>query len=167
MSRRAMVPPHTGWHRGAMNSHAPSPGTTLIELVFALTLLAILCGLAYPPLQQGLDRYAVRSARDALASGVARARAVAVARSGADLVVDVAAARFWIEAAPGDTVGAPVDLAARYRVRFTVDGAAADRVALHFDGLGLGRLANRTFRLRRGGAEANLTLSSFGRPRRW
>jgi hypothetical protein len=99
--------------------------------------------------------------------GVARARSAAVARGGAALVVDLAGARFWVEAAAGEVVGVPVDLAEHYGVRVAVDGAPAERITLRFDGLGIGRITNRTFHLRRGRAEAHLTLSAYGRPRIW
>ncbi len=150
-----------------MITRRPSPGTTLLELLVALALLAILAALAYPPLRRGLDRLAVRSARDALAAGVARTRAVAISRGGATLLVDVAGARFWIEAVDGDTVAVPVDLGRQYGVRIEVAGSTSAPIALAFDARGLGRLVNRTFSVRRGSAEAGLTLSTYGRPRPW
>lgn len=139
----------------------------MLELVLVLSILGVLLGISYPALRRGLDGVAARGARDALGLGVARARVVALARGGAVLVVDLPGARFWVEAAAGDTVGAPVDLAARYGVRLTIDGSGAERIALRFDGLGIGRVTNRTFHLRRGGVEARLTLSAYGRPRAW
>lgn len=150
-----------------MNERNPPSGTTLLELVLVLTILGVLFGIAHSPLRRGLDGMAARGARDALAVGVARARAAAVGRGGATLLVDLRRAAFWVEDLAGDTVGAPVDLAARYRVQVALDGAPAERVALRFDGLGIGRVTNRTFQLRRGRAEARLTLSAYGRPRSW
>jgi len=150
-----------------MIDHRRSAGTTLVELLVTLSLLAILAGLAYPPMRRGMDQLAVRSARDALAAGVARARATAISRGGASLVVDIAKARFWIEAADGDTLALPVDLARQYGVRLEVSGAADSPIALAFDGRGLGRVANRTFSVLRGDAVAGLTLSTYGRPRQW
>ena len=38
---------------------------------------------------------------------------------------------------------------------------------IRFDALGLGQVASETLRFRRGGAEAGLVLSSYGRVRRW
>lgn len=149
-----------------MTLRALPPATTLLELAFILVLLGIVLGLAYPPLKRTLDRAAVRGAQGALAAGVARARSVAVARGGAVLVVEPGAARFWVESA-GQVVGAPVDLKAAYGASLTADGGSAARITLRFDGLGIGRVANRTFHLRRGGAEANLTLSAYGRVRTW
>lgn len=150
-----------------MITRRPTPGTTLLELLITLVLLAILAGLAYAPLRRGLDRLAVRSARDALAAGVARTRAVAISRGGATFFVDVAGARFWIEAADGDTVALPIDLGRQYGVRLEVSGSGGAPVALAFDARGVGRLVNRTFSVRRGAAEAGLTLSTYGRPRPW
>lgn len=150
-----------------MDKFATRPGTTLLELALVLSILGVLLGLGYPLFRKGLDGLAVRGARDTLGSGVARARVAALSRGGASLMVDLGAARFWVESATGDTIGTPTDLAARYGVRVSTTGAGTDRVALRFDGLGIGRVANRTFQLRRGSAEANLTLSAYGRPRAW
>src|SRR5690606_18636107 len=83
---------------------------------------------------------------------IARARATALTRGGAVLVVDVAAGRFWIETPGGERVGDPVDLWRDYGVRLAVDGGGEARLSLRFDGLGLGRMANRTLRVVRGGA---------------
>lgn len=149
-----------------MNTRPTSPGTTLVEAIFALTLLGVLAGLFVPTLRAALDRVASAGARDALLVAVARARAVAIARGGATLVVDVSTARFWIDAVDGTRVDPPVDLAAEYGVTLAVDGGG-ERLALRFDGLGLGQVANRTIRVRRGEAESRLTLSSYGRPRPW
>lgn len=149
-----------------MTLRALPPATTLLELAFVLVLLGILLGLAYPPLKRTLDRAAVRGAQGALAAGVARARSVAVARGGAVLVVEPAAARFWVEAG-GEVVGTPTNLKVAYGASLSTDGTPAQRIAIRFDGLGIGRVANRTFHLRRGGAEANFTLSAYGRVRTW
>jgi len=42
-----------------------------------------------------------------------------------------------------------------------------DTVVLRFDALGVGRMTSRTFRVRRGSAEAGLTVATYGRVRRW
>lgn len=142
-------------------------GTTLVELAVVLGILAVSIALAVPPLGRGLDRHAAWRARDALVAGIARTRAMAVARGGAVLVVDVAAGRFWIETPGGQRVGDPVDLWREYGVRLAVDGGREARLSLRFDGLGIARMANRTLRVVRGGAEAGVTLSAYGRVRRW
>lgn len=150
-----------------MDSTPAPPGMTLIELALVLLVLGLLLGLSGPRLMRGLHRHAVRSARDVIVAELARARAVAVARGGAVLVLDVAGARCWIETAAGDTAGPPVELAQDFGVDLAVDGAGAQRIALRFDGLGIGRMVNRTIRIRRGGLELGLTLSTYGRVRRW
>ena len=161
-----MVAPRRGVPHGAMIGRRHLPwGASAVELLFTLTLLGILLGLAYSPLRGKLDGFAVRGARESLAAGVARTRAEAVTRGGAELAVDAVGARFWVEAG-GDTIVPPVHLGEQYGVKLVVDGGA-ERVALRFDGRGLGQVANRTFRLQRGRAEARLTLSAHGRPRRW
>lgn len=140
-------------------------GYTLIELVVALGVLGILLGIAAPPALRWRDAASVRSARDEIAAGLARARIAAVAHGGASLWIDAASGRFWIAAANGADVIATVDLADRYGIR--VESGSAGAVEVRFDALGIGRLANRTLRVRRRGATAGLTISAYGRYRRW
>lgn len=160
------VPP-TGSYRFPMNDMNLYPGYSLTELILVVALTGMLIGLATMPMRPVLDRYAVRTARDALATAVARTRATAVARGGAILVVEPAAGTANTFTIAGDPVGAPVDLGGVYRVKLSADGRSAEVIELYFDGLGIGRVANRTFRFRRGEAEAGLTLSSYGRVRVW
>jgi len=141
-------------------------GFTLAELVIALVVLGILIGAAAVPFGRTLDRYAARAARDALAAGIAHARAAAIASGGAELVIDLRGARYVIRVA-GAPPAAPVDLRAQYRVALSVEGQPADSVVLRFDALGIGRTTGRTFRIRRGSAEARLTVATYGRVRRW
>lgn len=140
------------------------PGTTLIELVVVLAVLAALLGVAVPASARWRDAAAVRAARDELAAGLARTRATAVSRGGAALILDPLVGRFWTVADRGRTPEA-VGLGDRYGVR--VDPGGDDLVVFRYDGLGIGRLASRTVRIRRGGAEAGLTVSAYGRARRW
>lgn len=142
-----------------------SRGHTLLELCVVLALLALLIGLAAPPVRRAIALARVHAARDLMWSQLARARALAVARGGAGLVLDAARAQAWIEAA--DTSTGVAALAEAGTVAITVDGAQIDRVRIEFDGLGLGRIASRTLRFRSGGVEAGLTLSSYGRVRVW
>jgi len=131
-----------------------------------LALLALLLGAAAPALGGALDGYAVRVARDGLAAELARTRMAAVSHGGAELVVDPAAGRAWIVTRAGDTIRGAV-LGEGLDIQVTPDGAAGGAVAIRFDGLGVGRLASRTVRFRRGRAEAGLTISSYGRVRAW
>jgi Tfp pilus assembly protein FimT len=143
-----------------------STGTTLIELLLALCLLGILTGLAGPAVDRGVDRFAVRAARDELAAAVSRTQSSAIALGGAVLVLDPGHATFWIRSATRDTVLRPVDLAARHGVDIVTSGAA-DPVELVYDGLGIGRMTSRTIRLVRGTATATVAVSAYGRARTW
>lgn len=142
----------------------PRHGYTLIELLLVLTVLAVLLGLALPPLGRWRDRAAVRAARDELAGAVAWTRMAAAARGGAALAVDPVAGQVWTRARDG-TDSAPVNLSARYAVR--VETGTNGVVLLQYDALGIGRMASRTFTLRRGDAVAGVTVSAYGRHRRW
>lgn len=143
-----------------------APGYTLIELLFVLSILGVLLAITMPPLTRWLDAAAVHAARDELAGGLALTRVAAVSGRGATLVLDPAAGRFWIRTEEEDGSATATDLARRYRVRIDV-GASTAPVLFHYDALGIGRLANRTVRVHRGRAEAGLTVSAYGRFRRW
>jgi prepilin-type N-terminal cleavage/methylation domain-containing protein len=136
-------------------------GVTLLELLLALALAALLAGVALPSLRRTRDALAARAARDEIAAAIHHTRALAVARGGASFGLDPDAGRFWIEVA-GDTAAA-AELT-RWRVEVSASGAAGT-VVLRFDGLGIGRLANREIRVRRGAAEQRLVVSSLGRVR--
>lgn len=141
------------------------PAYTLVELAIALLCLAVLLGLAAPPLRRALAWTRVRAARDVVAAQAARARALAVARGGAELVLDLRHARAWLAAA--DTATPAIPVADERLVRMSADGADSDTLRIAFDGVGLGRVASRTLRFRTAGAEARLTLSGYGRVRLW
>lgn len=157
-----MAVPRIGAHPRGMDERE---GFTLIEMVVVLAMLGILLGIAAPHGLRWRDAAAASSARDEIAATLARTRVAAVAHGGAALWIDGAAARMWITAADGDRVTPAVDLAGRYGV--SIESGAAVPVELRFDGLGLGRLTSRTLRVRRGGATAGLTVSAYGRYRRW
>src|SRR5690606_19303309 len=161
-----MEAPHAAPYPRRMIGWRPDPGHSLIELLFVVCVVAVLLGLAAPALGTARDRYAVRAARDALAAGIARGRAFAVVHGGAVVVVDPAAGRLWIERRGGEVLGAPVELARRFGVTLSADGAEGP-ARIRFDGMGIGRLANRTLRIRRGSAEAGITISAYGRVRTW
>ncbi len=141
------------------------PAYTIVELACALMLVAVLLGLAAPPLRRALAWTRVRAARDVVAAEATRARALAVARGGAELVLDLRHARAWLAAS--DTSTTPVPVADERLVRVLADGADGDTLRIGFDALGLGRIASRTLRFRAAGAEARLTFSAYGRVRSW
>lgn len=137
------------------------------ELLLVICLSLTLAGLAGLPLRPALDRHATRAARDSFATAVARTRSAAVVRGGAILVVEPHEGRASTRTPAGEPVGEPINFGTRYRVELHADGAAAESIELFFDALGIGRVTSRTFRFRRGGAEARLTLSAYGRVRLW
>ena len=156
-----MDAPRSVMHLRVMSAHARRSGSTLPELLVLLGLLAILAGMTVTASARTRDGLAVRSARDAVAAEIAKARALAVLHG---------SARVRVEPPDHVTVEAPIGVhvaslsLAALRVSADAEGAS---VALDFDGLGLGRLANRTLRFTRGEAAAGLTLSSYGRARKW
>ncbi len=143
------------------NDHA-MPGTTLVELTVLLALLTILAGMTVSATATTRDGAAVRVARDAVGASIGRARSLARLHGSARVVLEPD--RVLVES-PADSVRERLELQ-RFGSRLTVDGASG-LVVLEFDRLGLGRLANRTIRLQRNRAEARLTLSAYGRVRRW
>lgn len=177
-----MEPPHSGVHHGAMNdahphhpgrrsgraatspAAPPRPGFTLIEMLIVLSVLGVLLVLTLPPVARWRDAAAVHAARDELAAALAWTRVAAASRSGATLVLDPETGRFWTVAAAG-AAAPPTDLGSRYRVR--LDVGSSGPVLFHYDALGIGRLTSRTVHIRRRGAEAGLTVSAYGRVRRW
>ena len=140
------------------------PAFTLPELILVLVLIGIVLGIAVPRFLHTLDVLSVRAARDALLSAAARTRSLAVARGGADLVVDESAR---LDVVSVGTVVEQIDLGARYRVLLDIQSSARTRVSLRYDALGVGRLAGLTVRLARGQAESGVTFSAYGRPRLW
>ena len=143
------------------------PGLTLLELLLQLCILAILLGMAAPSLRRTADRWAVVACRDELAALLRRTRAGAVALGGARLELDLAAGVVRGVSAAEERIVAPRALGDEYRVRIRAEGAAAGTVVIAFDRLGIGRLANRTIRIRRGREEAGITISAYGRVRVW
>ena len=151
--------PRPGTHHPRMRNQA---GTTFLELIVVLALLGLLLGIAAPPALRWRDVLAVRAARDQLAAALATTRATATAVGGAALVLDGSAGVYWI-VTRGRT-GPVTDVGGRFGV--AIEGADG-LVEIPYDALGIGRLANRTLRFRRGRAEAGLVVSAYGRVRRW
>jgi prepilin-type N-terminal cleavage/methylation domain-containing protein len=99
-------------------------GTTLIELVVVIALMAIIAGVSAPALAS-LDRKTQTSGLDALVSLLTRSRATAVQRATVVTVtIDPATSRYWVD--PPDTVALlNVSMSAdapRVHFRFTPDG---------------------------------------------
>lgn len=147
-------------HRGPMRWHRPDSGYTLFELLWVAILLAILAGIAYPPVRSTVDQVQARGAREAVVAFVARARSEARAHGGARLVVRESEAALSV-VRDGEEVSR-LDLGGRYGVEVAA-GGSGDPVQLRFDERGLGRVASRTIELSRGGARSAAVLSTFGR----
>lgn len=139
--------------------------TTLTELLLVLAILGILASLGAPSLRKGLDAIAVRSARETTFAIAVRARSLAISRGGADFVLDMPTRM----ASAIDAAGSAVEQVqlATYGVTIAADGQPNPQIVLHYDAHGIGRIASRTIRFRRGSSEAGLTFSSFGRVHRW
>jgi type II secretory pathway pseudopilin PulG len=147
--------------------HARTTGFTVIELLFALALATTLAGIATPRFSAALDRVAVSAAMDAFVAQVTRARALALAKGGARLMLDVNCACSWLEHMDGRHAASEVWFGTSYGVTLLVDGFRDTPLELSFDALGIGRLVNRTVRFRRGSIERRSTLSAYGRVRTW
>jgi prepilin-type N-terminal cleavage/methylation domain-containing protein len=145
-----------------MSNHT---GVTLIELLAVMLLLAILLGMAMPRVGRWRDAAAVGGARDELAARLAWTRIAAASQGGAALVVELPTGRYRIEAADGREL-LEADLASRFGVVVATPGVQ-DSVVLRYDALGIGRMTGRTLHVRRGDAVAGLTVSPYGRFRRW
>lgn len=140
-------------------------GYTLVELIAVLAAIGIALAIAAPSMRRTLDRYAVRSARDAVAMELARTRLLARAHGGASLVLDARNGIGSVRGSGGDPLKDPVRLFDVYHARIDLGGA--DSTVVEYDRLGIGRMANRSVRVVRGDAEARLTISAYGRVRLW
>lgn len=127
-----------------------------------MLILAVMAGVAVPPMVRARDAIAVRSARAELAAAVAAARSTAVLAGGATMIIDVPNDVAWIDA---PTLRAPLryDVGLRYGV--TLRSARDVPVTLRFDALGIGRMTSSTVRIQRGTSEAAVVISAYGRVR--
>lgn len=145
-----------------MRTHHPS-GYTLVELASVLVLLAVAASAFAPAARRVADRAAVVSGREEVVRALTRARAAAVSRGGSSVTVIARppAVRISERSVPVRVVPIGGD---RLTVRLT---GSRDSTTFVFDALGIGRFANGTVVLQRGDAETGLTVSSYGRVRRW
>lgn len=138
-------------------------GFTLFEVLLVLVLAAILADLGIRPTLRLLDRWAVLSAREEVASLVAVARSRAVGTVGAELVIDEDTGHVEVRSTVWpDTV---VRIRDRHGVELEIVGRSRS-ITLRFNALGLGAVASRRLRFARGDASTDLVLSSHGRLRR-
>jgi Tfp pilus assembly protein FimT len=141
-----------------------SRGATLVELVLAIALLALLAAIGVPRARAALDYAAADAAAREITTALAVARQSAI-RQGVR-------ARLVIRA---DSLRTELWDGARWRPATRWPGPAAHRVSLQVsnpvvtygpNGVGWGA-SNTTVRLRRGSQIETITTSRVGRVRRW
>jgi type II secretory pathway pseudopilin PulG len=143
--------------------HSANRGASLIELLLALTIVALTSALALDSVVRVLDRWAVEGSRTVALAILEQARARARASGGAEVRIEEEGARLVLRSGtPAQTVG-EWSLARLHGV--TLDLGARSARVLRFDPAGLGRVANQTLRIQRGRAEARVVISLYGRAR--
>jgi type II secretory pathway pseudopilin PulG len=160
MAHADMDAPRCGTYRRGMQNRSAH---TLVELALVLMVVGTLAALTVPPVLHARDELVVRAARNEVAAAIAVTRATAITAGGATFVLDTESGTGWIETAGGHRVSDGFPVAARYGVSVSCDRTPP--LALRFDALGIGRLANAVIRVRRARAEATLTVSAYGRVR--
>lgn len=152
------------WTPGASRDHeCMKRGFTTLELAIVMTLMALVTVAVAPTVLASWDRLRVRAAREEVAGQVQRARSAALrsGRATLELRADSGLVRVVVD----ESVESEVDLGKRYGVGFSFGGTPAAR--LRFGRLGLGRVASRTVGLFRRADTVSVSLSTFGRLRRW
>ena len=137
------------------------PGTSLVELVVVIIVIAALAGIALPRFREAADRFAARSAVQEAGSLFTLARRQAITRRTlVGVITDTAAGSIVVRA--GGVELARAALRERYGVRITTT-----RDSMSYDPRGLGYgAANLTLVARRGRGAETLTVSRLGRARR-
>lgn len=135
-------------------------GTTLVELLIVLAILATTAALAIPRAARFVDRTAVHAAIDAIASACALARGAAVMRGTfVTVTIDTAGAAVKVSAGADTLLARPLDFGGTVRL-------SASRARVVYDRIGLGYGAsNTTVIARRGRAADTLYTSRLGRVR--
>ena len=123
-------------------------GFTTIELIIVIALMAIITLIGFPKILRTLDKTNVRSARDAVGTLAAQARAAAIQR-GCRGVLHFATNTVWVTTAcptKVDTVSGVQDLYARFKVTMTAsrDSVQYDPRGLSMDGFASNTVARLT-----------------------
>ncbi len=139
-------------------------GATLFELLLVLAFGGVFCSLSLPSLRSAMAVLAVRAARENAFGMFTRARALALQQGGAEIEVSGRHDRLTVRS-PSGAIQHEQSFA-EHRIDLLLDGTT-DPVVLRYDGYGLGRMMSRTVTFTARGARAGLTISSFGRVRRW
>ena len=138
-------------------------GFTLIEVLIAIGLVALLTAFSFPRIGRALARQNCRSGRGAVETMHSMARNVAIQRGRRAALVfqgntAVVVSRHPVTGAV-DTIGSPSDLHSRYGVTLT-----ASRDTLLFDPRGVGmESSNTTISVQRGPYVEGLVISPMGR----
>lgn len=128
-----------------------------------LLILALGVSFLEPTARTMRDHLAVVAAREAVASLVAEARIGAVQRGGAVVVLEAAPWRASLDVSGLAPRSVALENDLGVRVGLT---RGRTETELRYDALGLGQVASETVTFRRGGAEAALVISAYGRVRR-
>lgn len=133
-------------------------GFTLIEILFVITLIGVMLAVALPRLGDAVSKQRVRSARDALVTLHAKARALAV-QEGTFVEMQLVSPKVRLCAGrptcqPRDST----DLQARYGTTFT-----ATNTNVSFDPRGIGRSAAAVVTITNGTDTATVEFGAFGR----
>lgn len=135
-------------------------GTTLVEIMIVLALLATTAALAIPRAARFVDRTAVHVAIDAVASACALARSEAIMRGAfVTVTIDTAAVAVHVTAGADTLLVRPLDPGGGLTLRASRPRVVYDRI-----GLGFGA-SNTTVIARRGLAADTLYTSRLGRVR--
>jgi hypothetical protein len=136
-------------------------GTTVVELVVVVIVIAALAGIALPRFRATADRFAARSAVAEAGSLFTYARRQAITRRAlVGVVIDTGSGSIIVRASGLELARA--SLRERYGVRLS---ATRDSMAYDPRGLGYGA-ANLTIVARRGRGAETLSVSRLGRARR-
>jgi Tfp pilus assembly protein FimT len=139
-------------------------GATLYELLITLLVLGVLMTVAAPQLKSTIEVLALLAARESVFGVFTRARSLALQHGGASIELSAQDDRVTVRLPSGMIehelllMDQDVDL---------LPDASADPVVLRYDAYGLGRMMSRTITLTSGDVRGGLTVSSFGRVRRW
>lgn len=136
-------------------------GFTLIEVLFVVTLIGVMLAVALPRLGEAVSKQRARSARDAVVTWHARARAIAVERGSYAMLEFVAPNKLRLRSYRPNTGWQMVDstdLQARYGTTFT-----SSTSSLLFDPRGLGWSSAGTVTLTNGPNTEQVGFGAFGR----
>lgn len=145
-------------------------GFTLIEAVLVMVVFGLIMALGFPRMSRALSKADVRSARTALASMYAQARAVAVrynrtaavAFNGNNAIITMRPRLANPAAGDYDTVSL-VDMAARYGVTVTRSAGMQDSLRVDPRGFGMTGTTAATVWVARDGYSDSIIVNAFGK----